>query len=83
LDKPWFDDSGALLFDEYVMKADSYQKITEDSVISGEELVGQAERVTGLLKQLESMLSPEAKSVATSVLVELSVLNLLHAKSMS
>ncbi len=83
MDKPWFDDAGALLFDEYVMQADSFQKITQDAVVTNEEMVEQAERVTGLLKQLESMLSPEAKSVATSALVELSVLNLLHAKSMS
>ena len=80
MDKPWFDESGLLLLDDYVMSSASYQRVTEDHAVDDEEIAAQAQRVGELLKQLEGMLSPEAKAVATDALSELSVLSLLQAK---
>lgn len=80
MDKPWFDESGMLLLDDYVMQTASYSRITEDDQVSEEEIGEHAVRVAELLKRLEGMLSPEAKGVATEALMELSVLSLLQAK---
>ncbi len=83
MDKPWFDESGLLVLDDYIMQSVSYQRITDDHRITDDEIAEQAERVAELLKQLEKMLSPEAKAVATDALSELSVLSLLQAKRAS
>lgn len=80
MDKPWFDESGMLLLDDYVMQSASYQRVNDDHQVEDEEIAAQAERVAGLLKQLEGLLSPEAKAVATDALSELAVLSLLQAK---
>ncbi len=80
MDKPWFDESGLLTLDDYIMQSASYQRITDDHRVTDEEIADQAQRVADVLKQLEGMLSPEAKAVATDALSELSVLSLLQAK---
>lgn len=80
MDKPWFDDSGMLLLDDYVMQSASYQRVNDDHQVEDEEIAAQAQRVAELLKQLEGLLSPEAKAVATDALSELAVLSLLQAK---
>lgn len=80
MDKPWFDESGLLVLDDYIMQTASYQRITDDRAVDDEEIAEQGQRVAELLKQLEGMLSPEAKAVATDALSELSVLSLLQAK---
>lgn len=78
-DKPWFDpETGFLLLDEYVAEMPSFQKIMEDGVVTDGELVQQALRVTALLKELETVLSPAAKAVATEALCELAVLHALQ-----
>jgi flagellin-specific chaperone FliS len=81
MDKPWFDQqTGTLLLDEYVVEMDSYRRIVEDEAITDAELVEQTQRVTSLLQQLEEVLSPEAKAIATEALGELTVLNALQVK---
>jgi len=81
MDKPWFDQqTGTLLLDEYVVEMDSYRRIVEDEAITDAELVEQTQRVTSLLQQLEEVLSPEAKAIATEALGELAVLNALQVK---
>lgn len=80
MDKPWFDESGMLLLDDYVMQSASYQRVNDDHQVEDEEIAAQAQRVAELLKQLEGLLSPEAKTVATDALSELAVLSLLQAK---
>lgn len=80
MDKPWFDESGMLLLDDYVMQSASYQRVNDDHQVEDEEIAAQAQRVAELLKQLEGLLSPEAKAVATDALSELAVLSLLQAK---
>lgn len=83
MDKPWFDESGLLALDDYVMQSGSYQRVTDDQRVTDEEIAEQAQRVAEVLKQLEGMLSPEAKAVATDALSELAVLSLLQAKRAS
>ena len=80
-DKPWFDpQTGTLLLDEYVAELDSYRRIVQDGTITDDELAEQTQRVTSLLQQLESSLSPEVKAIATVALGELTVLNALQVK---
>jgi hypothetical protein len=62
------------------MEMDSYEKITQDRVVTDAEIAGQARRVVSLLQELEGMLSQEAKAKATEALCELSVLNILQHK---
>ncbi len=83
MDKPWFDESGLLVLDDYVMQSGSYQRVTDDHRVTEEEIAEQAQRVAEVLKQLEGLLSPEAKAVATDALSELAVLSLLQAKRAS
>jgi hypothetical protein len=81
MDRLWFDqETGTLLLDEYVVEMDSYRRIVEDETISDDELVEQTQRVMSLLHQLEEVLSPEAKAIATEALGELAVLNTLQVK---
>jgi hypothetical protein len=81
MDKPWFDqETGTLMLDEYLMEMDSYRRIVEDEAITDDELVEQTRRVASLLQQLEEVLSPEAKAIATQALGELAVLNTLQVK---
>lgn len=82
--KPWFDaETGTLLLDEYVVDMPSFKKIMEDDVITDDELAGQAHKVVSLLQQLESMLEPQAKEVATQVLCELAVLTSLQHRHLA
>ena len=85
MSKPWFDPkTGILLFDQYVAAMPSFKKIMADNTVTNEEFLAQAEKVTGLLKQLESMLTPETHRVCTAALCELSVLNaLMHLRTSS
>ena len=81
MDKPWFDqETGTLLLDEYLVEMDSYRRIVEDETITDAELVEQTQRVASLLRQLEEVLSPETKAIATEALGELAVLNALQVK---
>lgn len=78
-DKPWFDPkTGFLLLDEYVAEMSSYQGVMADGVVSDQELSEQAQRVTSLLKRLETALSPDMKVLATEALCELAVLHSLQ-----
>lgn len=82
MSQPWFDpSSGALLFDEIVAERPSYQKILADGKVTPAEFQEQAQRVVGLLQQLEEKLPPEAKSIATEALCELAVLHALAARA--
>jgi len=81
MDKPWFDqETGTLLLDEYLVEMDSYRRIVEDETITDAELVEQTQRVASLLRQLEEVLSPETKAIATEALSELAVLNTLQVR---
>jgi hypothetical protein len=81
MDRPWFDEqTGTLLLDDYAVEMDSYRRIVEDESITDAELLDQTQRVMLLLQQLEEVLSPEAKALATEALSELAVLSALQVK---
>ena len=81
MDRPWFDEqTGTLLLDNYAVEMDSYRRIAEDESITDAELLDQTQRVVSLLQQLEEVLSPEAKALATEALSELAVLSALQVK---
>ena len=81
MDRPWFDEqTGTLLLDDYAVEMDSYRRIAEDESITDAELLDQTQRVISLLQQLEEVLSPEAKALATETLSELAVLSALQVK---
>jgi hypothetical protein len=81
MDRPWFDEqTGTLLLDDYAVEMDSYRRIVEDETITDAELLDQTQRVVSLLQQLEEVLSPEAKALATEALSELAVLSALQVK---
>src|SRR4051794_29968084 len=80
MDLPWFDEqSDTILLDDYVVTRESYRRITADREITEAEVSEQVQKVTGLFKHLECLLSPEAKQVATAALCELAVLHVLRA----
>jgi hypothetical protein len=81
LDESWFDSAtGLLRFDEIVMQRPSFQKIMQDGVVSPEEFREQTAKVHDLMAQLEPLLTPEAKGVATDTFAELAVLFTLLAR---
>jgi hypothetical protein len=81
MDRPWFDEqTGTLLLDDYAVEMDSYRRIVEDETITDAELLAQTQRVMSLLQQLEEVLSPEAKALATEAFSELAVLSALQVK---
>jgi hypothetical protein len=81
MDRPWFDEqTGALLLDDYAVEMDSYRRIVEDDTITDADRLDQTQRVMLLLRQLEDVLSPEAKALATEALSELAVLSALQVK---
>jgi hypothetical protein len=82
MNRPWFDpENGMLLLDEYVVEMPSFKKILEDGFVTAEEIKEQSHKVVSLLKQLEAMLSPEAKAIATEALCELAALYAMERKS--
>jgi hypothetical protein len=81
MDRPWFDEqTGTFLLDDYAVEMDSYRRIVQDETITDAELLDQTQRVMSLLQQLEEVLSPEAKALATEALSELAVLSALQVK---
>jgi hypothetical protein len=81
MNRPWFDEqTGTLLLDDYAVEMDSYRRIAEDESITDAELLDQTQRVISLLQQLEEVLSPEAKALATEAFGELAVLSALQVK---
>lgn len=80
MDKPWFDENGILLLDEYLIQMPSFKKIMEDGIVSPNEVMEQSHRVVELMKELESRLEPSTRELATRVLCELSVLYAISRK---
>lgn len=77
--KPWFDPAtGVLLLDQYVAERPSFAAVMADGQVTDEEVAEQAERVVGLLRQLEDLLPEPTRPVATDALCELAVLYALE-----
>lgn len=70
----FFDESGTLNIDEFILQQPSFQKIMEDGVVTEEEIKEQQDRVTNLLKKLELISTPEQIDQVRELLAEISVL---------
>jgi hypothetical protein len=82
--KPWFDpETGVLMIDQYVETMPSFQKIMADGVVTDSEILEHGNKVVGLLKKLESEMTPEIKDLVTEVLCEIAVLYTLQRQHLS
>jgi hypothetical protein len=71
----WFDsESNELKFSEYLEKMESWQKALADGVVQPDEVRGQAEKVSEMLRTLEPKLSDELHEELTQILYEWAVL---------
>lgn len=70
----FFDESGALNIDDFILQQPSFKKIMEDGMVTDEELAEQKERVIALLKKLEQNSTPEQIDQVRELLAEMSVL---------
>ena len=76
---PWFDPaSEAPLLGEYARKLDSFLDAVADGKVTSRELEAQEERVVGLMKQVEPLLSPEAHEKVTQLLCEVTAYDLMN-----
>lgn len=69
-----FDQYGNLNIDDLIAEQPSFLKIMEDGKVTEEELKTQTQRVTDLLKAIESTSTPEQIDQIRQLLAEISVL---------
>lgn len=71
----WFSDEGdEVMFQQYVGRMESWQKAMADGTITEEELKEQAQRVAGLLREVESKLDDDLHEKVSEALMEWAVL---------
>ena len=70
----FFDNDGILNLDETVMEKDSFRKIMEDGIVTDDEVMEQASKVTTLLHKAQESLSDEQTKLVKDLLSEMSVL---------
>lgn len=70
----FFDESGILNFDEMIVKNDSFKKIMEDGVVTGEELKEQSDKIIRMLHDMEHKYTEEQLAEIKDLLVESGVL---------
>ncbi len=81
---PWFDAaSEAPLLGEYARKLDSFLDAVADGKVTSRELETQEERVVGLMKEVEPLLSPEAHETVTQLLCEVTAYDLMNTLHMA
>lgn len=81
---PWFDAaSEAPLLAEYARKLDSFLDAVADGKVTSRELETQEERVVGLMKEVEPLLSPEAHEKVTQLLCEVTAYDLMNTLHMA
>jgi hypothetical protein len=81
---PWFDAaSEAPLLGEYARKLDSFLDAVADGRVTSHELESQEERVVGLMKEVEPLLSPEAHEKVTQLLCEVTAYDLMNTLHMA
>lgn len=79
----FFNNDGILNLDETVMEMDSFKKIMEDGIVTDNEVVEQAEKVTALLHKAEDTMSDEQIKLVRDLLSEISVLfTIYHYKEL-
>lgn len=71
----WFDQqTGMINLDEKVAQSETFQKIMEDRIVTGDEIKAQADMVIGLLRELDACLDTHEKELVEKLLTELAVL---------
>lgn len=70
----FFDENGMFRLDEAVAGQPTFKKIMEDGIVTDDELEEQANRIIGLLKEIEAAFSPEQVKKVEELLTEASVL---------
>ncbi len=70
----FFNEDGILNLDEAVMGMESFKRIMEDGVVTDEELMSQAKKVTAMLHKVEDTFTREQSAVVKELLSEMSVL---------
>ncbi len=74
--KAWFEpQSNQEMFSQYFQRMESWQQAIADGKITSEELSQQAERVAGLLSEIEPRLDDELHEQITQLLLEIAVFN--------
>ncbi len=66
--------SGLFKLDEEILQNDSYKKIMQDGLVTGDELKSQSEKVIGLFKALEENLPEHDLALVKDTFTELAVL---------
>lgn len=75
----WFDDSGQHpVIQERIQTLDSFTSALADGVVTKQEIAGQEQRLSAILKQVESELSDDQHAKVTTLLVELSAYNIMR-----
>ena len=75
----WFDDSGQHpVIQERIQTLDSFTSALADGVVTKQEIAGQEQRLSAVLKQVESELSDDQHAKVTTLLVELSAYNIMR-----
>lgn len=81
---PWFDASSeAPLLGEYARKLDSFLDAVADGRVTSKELAAQEDRLVGLMKEVEPLLSPEAHEKVTQLLCEVTAYDLMNTLHMA
>lgn len=70
----FFNQDGFLNLDEAVMEMDSFKKIMEDGIVTDDEMLEQANRVSTLLHRVEETMNEEQAALVKDVLSEMNVL---------
>ncbi|MBC8122493.1 MAG: hypothetical protein H7Y22_11715, partial [Gemmatimonadaceae bacterium] len=80
----WFDEEdGQLQLAKYFQRMESWQKAIADGKITPDELRAQGERVIGLLKQVEALVTPEQRTTLTEIFYEMAVLQAMQATALT
>lgn len=81
---PWFDESTETpMLSEYARKLDSFCDAIADGRVTTGELEAQEERLVGLMRDVEPLLSPEAHEKVTQLLCEVTAYDLMQALHMA
>jgi hypothetical protein len=70
----FFNEAGMLNLDELVSQSDSFKKIMADSIVTGDEVKQQVDRVVAHLHQLETICNAEQIEQMRTAFAELGVL---------
>jgi hypothetical protein len=81
---PWFDEtSDTPMLSEYARKLDSFCDAVADGRVTTAELEEQEERLVGLMREVEPLLSNEAHEKVTRLLCEVTAYDLMQALHMA